>query len=206
MTLHHHGTSPSSSRHHANPQRTHHLRTITLHVGGLHASKKPVHIKTILGSCISACLFDPTNTVGGMNHFMLPGVAGLDDTSTRYGINAMEVLINEMMKLGANRKTLYAKVFGGADIFHADHPLMMVGAKNIAFIRNFLTMEGISIVSQRLGGHQGIIVHYMPHTFEVLIKPVAVDKFQRTEEEELEYRNKLLKQIKRHDSDNITLF
>jgi chemotaxis receptor (MCP) glutamine deamidase CheD len=206
MTSHSHGSSHSSPRHHTNPKRTHHLQTITLHVGGLFVTNKPVHIKTILGSCISACLFDPSTQIGGMNHFMLPGIVGLEDTSTRYGINAMEVLINEMMKLGANRKTLYAKVFGGADIFHADHPLMMVGAKNIVFIKDFLATERVPIVSQRLGGHEGLVVHYIPQTFEVLVKPVAVDKFKKTEKEELSYREKLLKAIKRHDSGNITYF
>ena len=141
-----------------------------------------------------------------MNHFLLPGDVNDPDLSTRYGVNAMEVLINEMMKLGANRTRLQAKIFGGADIFRANHAMMMVGKKNILFIRNFLTTENIPIISERVGGHQGLIVHFIASTSEVFLKPVSTERFRQTEVEEIEYNRKIARELATRDSNNITLF
>ncbi len=180
--------------------------SVTIHVGGIHASKIPVKIKTILGSCVSACLFDPSTRIGGMNHFLLPGEVDSVDLSSRYGVNAMELLINEMMKMGANRRRLQAKVFGGAEIFKTNHKLMMVGRRNIEFIREFLDTEGIPLVNERLGGNQGLVVHYLAHSFEVLIKPVSTDRYKQQEEEESVFYNRVANELANRDSDNITLF
>jgi chemotaxis receptor (MCP) glutamine deamidase CheD len=196
--MHHHHRQPSD--------QSHRLRTVMLHIGGVCTTGEPIKIKTVLGSCISACLFDPLTSIGGMNHFMLPGSVDSAEDSTRYGINAMEVLINKMMSLGSNRSALQAKIFGGANIFRADHPLMMIGARNIGFIRSFLETERIPIVSHRLGGNEGLIVHYLPHRFEVLVKPVSMEKFKRTEEEELQFQQKINRDLNRHQQKNITLF
>lgn len=84
--------------------------------GEYYATARDMVVVTVLGSCVSACLRDRTNGVGGMNHFMLPHC---DDPqhplspSTRYGTYAMEVLINHLFKLGAKRSNFEAKVFGG---------------------------------------------------------------------------------------------
>ena len=88
---------------------------ITLGIGGLHASRSREKISTVLGSCVSVCLFDPATSAGGMNHIFLPGNADLKvfNDSARYGINAMELLINKMLSLDARRRSLRAKVFGG---------------------------------------------------------------------------------------------
>ncbi len=187
--------------HNANP-----IPSVTIHVGDIHASDTPVRIKTILGSCISACVYDPSTRIGGMNHFLLPGDLGSLDLSTRYGVNAMEMLINEMMKLGANRLRLRAKVFGGADIFQTNHTLMMVGKKNIKFIKEFLATENIPLLNERLGGHEGLIVHYVAHTFEVFIKPVSTDRYKQQEEEEIKFCNRITQELSTLDSKNITLF
>jgi chemotaxis receptor (MCP) glutamine deamidase CheD len=182
------------------------FRTVTLHIGDLHASKEPARIKTILGSCIAACLFDPSTGIGGMNHFLLPGNLADPDISTRYGVNAMEVLINEMMKLGAQRQTLKAKIFGGGDIFHADHSSMMVGAKNIRFVRNFLETESIPVMNSRLGGNNGLMIVYHSHTFEVFVKPLSSQRFHLTGKQESTYQRKLTHELSNTPSDNITLF
>jgi chemotaxis receptor (MCP) glutamine deamidase CheD len=199
---HHHGTT-RAERAILLPE----LDVVNLHIGDLHASRLPVKIKTILGSCVSACLFDPATGVGGMNHFLLPGVTDDPDLSTRYGINAMEVLINEMMKLGAKRNSIQAKIFGGGDVIHANHHLLMVGEKNIRFVREFLQTESIPILTQRIGGHQGLVVVYLPHTFEVFVKPVSMERFNSTEETELSYRERLTRELAaRQQEDTITLF
>jgi chemotaxis receptor (MCP) glutamine deamidase CheD len=184
-----------------------HLPVVTLHIGDLHASRRPVKIKTILGSCISACLFDRTTGIGGMNHFLLPGTTDDPELSTRYGVNAMEVLINELMKLGAKRKSMQAKIFGGGDVIHANHQKLMVGEKNIRFVTGFLDTESIPILTQRVGGRQGLTVVYLPHTFDVFIKPVSMERFNATEESEFSYRERLTRDLAaRRQEDTITLF
>jgi chemotaxis receptor (MCP) glutamine deamidase CheD len=179
---------------------------LTIHVGEVHVSKTPLLIKTILGSCISACLYDPLIHIGGMNHFLLPGDIDNSDLSTRYGVNAMEVLINEMMKLGANRNMLKAKIFGGADIFQANHTMMMIGNKNIQFVRTFLSTEKIDIVSEHVGGNNGLIVHFDVGTFNVFVKSISSKKFLQTEKEEQEYRERMTHKIEAEQRNNITLF
>ncbi len=182
------------------------IPSVTIHVGGIHVSEIPVRIKTLLGSCISACLYDPSTRIGGMNHFLLPGELDSLDLSSRYGVNAMEILINEMMKIGANRLRLQAKVFGGADIFRANHKLMMVGKRNIKFIRDFLETEKIPILNERLGGNEGLIVHFISHTFDVFIKPVSTSRFRHKEEEETRFYKKIARELVKRKSENVTLF
>ena len=94
------------------------LKTATIIVGGVFASREPAVVTTLLGSCIAACLFDPVAGVGGMNHFLLPGTVGQTEGCTRYGVHAMELLINDIMKLGGDRRRLKAKVFGGAQVMN----------------------------------------------------------------------------------------
>lgn len=179
---------------------------VTIHIGGVHVSKKAVRIQTLLGSCVAACLFDGSTKIGGMNHFLLPGALDGSDLSSRYGINAMEILINEMMKAGANRKRLQAKVFGGANIFRANHELMAVGNRNIQFIREFLDTEEIPIVNERLGGNDGLIVHFYAYTFEVFVKRVSMEAFKHKEKEESAFLKKAAREMSESNSRNITLF
>lgn len=116
---------------------------------------------TILGSCVAACLRDPEARVGGMNHFLLPGDvdAGFNDDAERYGVHLMELLVNGLLKHGARRDRLEAKVFGGARMLEG---LTDIGAKNAAFARRFLKNEGIRIISEDLGGLSGRRLEYYP--------------------------------------------
>jgi len=127
---------------------------IRIHIGDLHASKEPAIIETVLGSCVAVCLYDGMERVGGMNHILLPGEADLKnfDTSARYGINAMELLINRIVALGGDRRRIVAKVFGGGNILPAISPGNRIGSRNTEFVLEFLEMEGIDLVSQNLGG------------------------------------------------------
>jgi len=101
---------------------------------------------TVLGSCIAACLWDSRAGVGGMNHFMLPE-GDSSDTSGRYGSYAMELLINDMMKRGARREFIQAKIFGGAQVIHGFTNLN-VGERNTRFVRDYLRTERIPLVSE----------------------------------------------------------
>jgi chemotaxis protein CheD len=101
-------------------------------------------LMTVLGSCVAACLCDRGAGVGGMNHFLLPDG---NDSSARYGVNAMEILINSLLKAGARRGSLEAKIFGGAAVL-AGMTSINVGQQNVAFVESFLTRERIPIVSR----------------------------------------------------------
>lgn len=107
-----------------------------------------VVFSTVLGSCIAACIYDAENGVGGMNHFLLANANG-NGVSARYGIHAMELLINGIMKKGAQRKNLKAKVFGGAKM---SANLSDIGASNAHFVQHFLQDEGIPVISSSVGG------------------------------------------------------
>ena len=107
---------------------------------------------TVLGSCVTACVRDRDKGLGGMNHFMLPqngGEPGVLSSSARYGAYAMEVLLNHLLKLGARRSNLEAKVFGGGKVL-ASLSQAQVGEKNVDFVLDYLHTERIPIVAQDL--------------------------------------------------------
>ncbi|WP_366145502.1 chemotaxis protein CheD [Acidocella sp.] len=122
-------------------------------------------LTTLLGSCIAACLWDPVAGVGGMNHFLLPGSgragghAGGD--ARRYGVNLMELLINDLLRHGGRKARLKAKLFGGAAVVKG---LTDIGALNASFAEDFLSGEGIELVGGSLRGSQGRRVQFWPVT------------------------------------------
>src|SRR5262247_1235298 len=117
--------------------------------GQYHAAADDILIVTVLGSCVSACLWDPLRRVGGMNHFMLPGAANASGDSGRLGVYAMEVLMNQMVRLGADKKRLVAKVFGGASGLEGMEALN-IGNQNSVFVLEFLREEEIPVLAQDL--------------------------------------------------------
>ncbi len=126
-------------------------------------------IMTTLGSCIAACLWDRQAKVGGMNHFMLPeGESG----SGRYGSYAMELLINEMMKRGATRSTMEAKVFGGGQVI-AGMNSMNVGERNTAFVIDYLKTERIPIMSKDVLDIYPRKVCFLPASGKAMVKRLA---------------------------------
>ena len=128
-------------------------------------------LSTILGSCVAACLRDPVARVGGMNHFLLPGDEDEQSESLKYGVNSMELLINGLLRIGASRGRLEAKLFGGAQVVRN---LSDIGAKNAEFALRFLRAEGISCVGQSLGGDRARRVRYWPSSgraSQLLLEP-----------------------------------
>lgn len=180
------------------------LTRMTIHIGGLHASRKPLLLDTVLGSCIAACLYDPVLGMGGMNHFMLPeGSDPADPTSTRYGVNAMELLISDLMRLGAERRRFQAKIFGGGHVLNIRESLDGVPQRNIDFVRRFLETEQIPVVREDLGGYQPRRVLFQTHTGKVFLKYLGNSEAERTAQEEAVYLISLKKQ--KTDGD-VTLF
>lgn len=140
--------------------------------GEHHVTDRPdVMLTTILGSCVAVCLRDPALGLGGMNHFLLPEGAGAGtDAGRRYGAYAMEVLINECLKRGAQRNRLEAKLFGGGRMFDS---LRDVGLANADFAERFLRDEGIAVVGGSLRGTGGRRVQYWPSTGRALQRSVT---------------------------------
>ncbi len=180
------------------------LTRMTIHIGGVNASQKPLLLDTVLGSCIAACLYDPVSNMGGMNHFMLPeGSDPGDPTSTRYGVNAMELLISKLMKLGADRRRFQAKIFGGGHVLNIRESLDGVPQRNIDFIRRFLETEQIPVVREDMGGYQPRRVLFETHTGKVYLRYLGKTEAERTAEEEAVY---LISLKKRRTDGDVTLF
>lgn len=118
-------------------------------------------LTTLLGSCVAVCLFDPMARVGGMNHFLLPGEDQAGAQTVKYGVNAMELLINGLVGVGAARNRLVAKAFGGGRVVAS---LGTIGEKNIEFARRFLDTEKIPCLSESLGGTKARRIRFWPTT------------------------------------------
>ena len=124
-------------------------------------------ISTILGSCVSCCLWDPVAKVGGMNHMLLAVSSSSSGVCNLAGINAMELLINDILKLGGKRERLTAKAFGGANMVAG---LSDVGLKNSDFTIDFLEKEGIHCEKKSLGGDTARHIMFWPATGRALQK------------------------------------
>jgi chemotaxis protein CheD len=138
--------------------------------GELYASKRNIVIVTVLGSCVSVCLTDPVLHIGGMNHFMLPERAGnttLLSEPARYGAHAMEMLINNLLTMGAQRSRLEAKVFGAGRVLPG---LSDVGARNAQFALEYLERERIPVKAQDVGGVHARKVYMFIETGRILVK------------------------------------
>ncbi|QNN46517.1 chemoreceptor glutamine deamidase CheD [Thermomonas brevis] len=127
-----------------------------------------VALATVLGSCVAACIYDASANVGGMNHFMLPDAAP-GDGSARYGAHAMELLINGLLKHGAMRQRLQAKVFGGGNVLPG-MTLDPIGTRNGNFVLDYLSAERIPILAQDLFGNQPRKVCFFARSGRTLVK------------------------------------
>lgn len=131
-------------------------------------------VYTTLGSCISACIRDRINGIGGMNHFMLPASADADgwkstslSAATRYGNFAMEHLINTILKNGGKRQNLEVKLFGGGRVLAK---MTDVGKRNIAFARDYLETEGLKVMAEDVGDIYPRMVVYFPASGKAKVK------------------------------------
>ncbi len=171
--------------------------------GGRFATTVPRDIKTLLGSCIAACLYDEEAKVAGLNHFLLAApryartMAFTETDAGRYGINAMELLINDMIKLGAKRSHLKAKVFGGASVLGMavkETKFLAVSEVNQRFIRDYCATERIPIVSEDLGGDRGRVIHFLSDSYKVYRRYIQKTETENIEAEELDYWSRALEE------------
>ena len=139
--------------------------------GEYYFTHKDMMIVTVLGSCVSACIRDRISGIGGMNHFMLPDSDGDNPVSTsmRYGTHAMEILINDILKAGARRENLEAKVFGGGNVLRG-FVAINVGERNAHFVKEYLRAENIRIAAEDLNDIWPRKVYFFPRSGKVLVK------------------------------------
>lgn len=149
-----------------------------------------VAINTTLGSCVAACLHDPSTGIGGMNHFMLP--EGGNDAGGRFGAYAMELLINEMLKRDARKDRLQAKIFGGGQVMKS-LARTYIGEKNVAFVRSFLAQEGIAVLASDVLGTWPRKVCQFPRSGQVLCKRLPATHAADSVQLEERYRTELVK-------------
>lgn len=143
-----------------------------LYASSLIVSNKPTLVKTVLGSCVSVCLFDKENGVGGINHFMLPYWQGNELASPKFGNVAMKKLVEKAICLGADMKYLKAKIFGGAEVLNYQNCHYKIGNKNIEIAKSFLRESEIPIVSSDTGGNYGRKITFNTESGEVFSKRI----------------------------------
>ena len=146
------------------------IESVKVLPGEFYVDEQEIVITTTLGSCIAACLWDRDRRIGGLNHFMLPdGPADGALSGGRYGAFAMDQLIGELIKRGANRTSLEAKVFGGGAVIEGMNSIH-VGERNTSFVLDYLRTERISVVSKDVLDIYPRKVAFLPHTGKALIK------------------------------------
>lgn len=164
--------------------------------GEFYVTGSDMVLVTVLGSCVSACIRDPQTGVGGMNHFMLPEGGSADEVanaSARYGTYAMEVLINTILKQGARRANLEAKVFGGGNVLEG-LTVANVGPRNAAFVRAFLKLDGIPVRAHDLEDIYPRKVYFFPRTGRTMVRKLKTANGSGLIAREREYSRRLVAQ------------
>jgi len=165
--------------------------------GEYYVTQRDMVLVTVLGSCVTACIRDRLSGIGGMNHFMLPDARPDQDTpvsaSARYGAYAMELLINSLLNLGAQRSLLEAKVFGGGNVLPG-MTTMNIGQRNADFALRFLSTEKIRVVARDLIDVFPRKVYYFPKSGKVLVKKLRDIHNDTIFQREIEYSARLVKE------------
>lgn len=147
--------------------------SVTVHQGEFSiSSSETCTLNTVLGSCVSVCLHDPVLKIGGMNHILLPENTSQNASDVIFGLHAMELLINALLKRGSTRQNMQAKVFGGASMISG---LSNIGEKNVQFVQTFLRDEGYSVLATDTGGSRGRRVRFWPATGRVQMRYMIAD-------------------------------
>lgn len=159
---------------------------------------------TVLGSCVSACIRDPVARVAGMNHFLLPVSGRVEDSeSARYGVHAMELLINGLLKRGGRRERMEVKLFGGGNLMQS-RTVNNVGHANARFALDFMTQEGLKVISQDLFGSQPRKIWYFPDTGKVLLRRLTTTRNDTILRREVDFSRRLREAPS--TDDNVELF
>ena len=149
------------------------IEAVKILPGEYYVTARDMALVTVLGSCVAACIHDRTLGIGGMNHFMLPDDrrdgGDILSPSARYGVYAMEIMINELLKMGAKRGNLEAKVFGGGSVVRG-LTVNPVGESNAAFVTGYLRTENIAVAAQDMLDIYPRKIYYFPRSRQVMVK------------------------------------
>lgn len=170
---------------------------VVIGIGEYYASRTPVVIKTLLGSCVAVCLWDGQRKIGGMNHILLPGEADFRhfNSPARFGVNAMELLINRILVIGGQKSSLIAKVFGGANALHRPGDPLATGRKIVNFVQTFLEIEKIPVMAENTGGTSTRTIFFHTDTGAVYLKRTVFGKNRMNAIREQLVRRKLRKEM-----------
>lgn len=147
------------------PPKNHYLHPSTLYIG-----LEGEWVTTILGSCVSVCLIDPKNQIGGINHFMLPFWNGDGLESPKFGNVAIHQLFQKLLEYGSKKEDIVCKIFGGAEVLNEQYSMFNVGQRNIELAYRIMADLGISVKGSSTGGKLGRKIHFNTGTGEVLQK------------------------------------
>lgn len=166
----------------------------TILPGELYATKEDELVSTVLGSCVAACIRDKVSGIGGMNHFMLPETDSeleqrdITSEANRYGNYAMEHLINTILSNGGRRENLEVKLFGGGKMISLSSD---IGGRNIEFVRNYIQLEGLKLVSEDLGDVYPRKVLFNPFTGRARVKKLRNMHKEDIVKDEISYRDQI---------------
>lgn len=184
--------------------RWHGRARVALDPGEHHVAMGDIVLSTILGSCVSVCMFDPVRKLVGMNHFLLSNnrysksMPYYQTEAGRYGVHSMEILINRMINHGASRENLRAKAFGGASMFRNEEEaggnFFCVGQVNAQFVRDFLKNEGIPLLTSDLGGASGRLIFFFSNDYSVYLRRLRAGSEIRIGSKEKDFWQRTIKQ------------
>lgn len=181
---------------------------IMLMAGDYFATQNGEVLYSVVGSCIATCIYDMEREVAGMNHFLLPGMVHPDEMLSsevgRYGMFAMELLIGELIKLGARREGLQAKLFGGGNVLEFRNNDGNITRSNIRFAKKYLELEGILTVKEDLGGNSGRKILFFTDSGRVLLKRFDMRNDRQFLQNEEAYKRRIFR--KRPGKSPVMLF
>jgi chemotaxis receptor (MCP) glutamine deamidase CheD len=155
-----------------------------IHAGGVFVSKDSARVRTLVGSCIAVCMYDPIAGVGGMNHFMLPR-GDREGNPARFGAESMELLIDGLLQNGAKRDRLRAKVFGASRVLAGTYH--DIPGINIAFIREYMHTAQIPILAEKLGANRALQIAFETHTGRAFVRELPPSDAPAVVGEDLRY-------------------
>lgn len=179
------------------------MRRKSLNIGEYYASRDPMIISTLLGSCVATCIFDPNNRIGGMNHILFPSAPDMKthNQPARYGVHAMELLINKVMALGGHKANLKAKIFGGANVLPMIKGDFATGPKIVAFVKEYLSLASIPIIAENTGGEDTRVIYFHTDSGDVYLRRSVRKSLKQLLIEEENLKQVLLDKIAANQDD-----
>jgi chemotaxis protein CheD len=169
--------------------------TVKVLPGEFYVSTQEEMISTVLGSCVSACIHDTERGIGGINHFMLPEPVGERDSwssavgrAARYGSDAMEQLINAILKAGGRRENFAVKIFGGGRVLTQ---MTDVGQRNVSFVKRYLEAEGLKLMAADVGDIYPRQLQFFPVTGRVRVRQLRTMRDNELAANEQQYLKRL---------------